>query len=126
MSLSSCVSAELLWRWGYRCQWGGIGGGVRENKLRLSFREALAGLVPYGGVYVGCPRRCGFSYAGVACLSHCMMCCVGLNAVSGGLRRWGWKKMNHDESRGSFSRRTGRASHFLGPPPSPIPPSSEN
>jgi hypothetical protein len=82
ISLSSCVSAEFLWRWGYRCQWGGMGGGVRENKPRLSSREALAGF--YAGVCVGCPRRCGFSYAGVACLSRCMMCCVGLNVVSGG------------------------------------------
>jgi hypothetical protein len=37
------------------------------------------------------------------------------------------KKTNHDERRDSFSRRTGRASHCLGPPsciPSPIRPSS--
>jgi hypothetical protein len=45
-----------------------------------------------------------------------MMCCMGLNVVSGGLRREEGEKMNHDFHRGSFSRRTGRASHFLGPP----------
>ena len=43
-------------------------------------------------------------------------CYVGLDVVSGGLRREGWSKTNHDESRSLFSRRTGGASHFLGPP----------
>lgn len=43
-------------------------------------------------------------------------CYVGLDVVSGGLRKEGWSKTNHDESRSSFSRRTGGASHFLGPP----------
>jgi len=40
-------------------------------------------------------------------------CYVGIKVVSGWLRR---EKTNHDFHRGSFSGRTGRASHCLGPP----------
>ena len=98
-----------------RGKWEKALGKTNHDFHRGSFRDALAGLVPYAGGCVGCPRRCGFSYAVVACLSHCVMYWVGFNVVSGGLRKEACEKTNHDETRGSFSRRTGRASHFLGP-----------
>jgi len=55
-------------------------------------------------------------------------CSVGLDLVSGRLRREGWEKTNHDEHRGSSGDApNGPPIPWVPPriPPSPIPPSSE-
>jgi hypothetical protein len=69
------------------------------------------------------PTRCGCNISSgslVLSLGYGMVivavgggCCVDLNVVSGELMRKGWEKTNHDEDRGSFSRRTGWDSHFM-------------
>ena len=57
---------------------------------------------------------------------------MGFDIVSDGLGVGGEsdeRKTGHNKCHGPFLRRTGRASHFLGPPlccPSPIPPSSRH
>jgi len=97
-------------------------------------------VVPFGIVFVLLslrrPRcRRGLAYAGIASLirqSSCRRggndaggrCYLGFNIISSREER----KMGYGKCRSPFFRRTGWASHFLGPPlcfPSPIPRSSK-